>query len=80
MPFIAFQVVIWADDDNVMVSVDATFIDPSDLEVNMGYMGQFWHPEVVKVMDRVLEACMDSKVAPGIAFGKFPAHCGELIE
>jgi hypothetical protein len=31
-------------------------------------------------MDRVLEACMDSKVAPGIAFGKCPAHCGELIE
>jgi len=60
--------------------VDATFIGPSDLSASMGYRGQFWHPEVVKAMDRVLEACKDSKVAPGIAFGKGPAHCGELIE
>ena len=60
--------------------VDATFIGPSDLSASMGYRGQFWHPEVVKAMDRVLEACKGSKVAPGIAFGKNPAHCGELIE
>jgi len=60
--------------------VEATFIGPSDFSANMGYRGQFWHPEVVKAMDRVLEACKDSKVAPGIAFGKGPAHCGELIE
>ena len=31
-------------------------------------------------LDWVLEACKGSKVAPGIAFGKSPAHCGELIE
>ncbi len=60
--------------------VDATFIGPSDLSASMGYRGQFWHPEIVKAMDRILEACKGSKVAPGIAFGKSPAHCGELIE
>ncbi len=31
-------------------------------------------------LDWVLEACKDFRVAPGIAFGKGPAHCGELIE
>jgi len=60
--------------------VDATFIGPSDLSASMGYRGQFWHPEVVKTMDRVLKACKASKVAPGIAFGKNAEHCRELID
>jgi len=60
--------------------VDATFIGPSDLSASMGYRGQFWHPKVVKAMERVLEACQDSKVAPGIAFGKNIDHCGELMQ
>ena len=60
--------------------VDATFIGPSDLSASMGYRGQFWHPRVVKAMDRVLEVCQDSKVAPGIAFGKGLDHCVELVQ
>jgi len=60
--------------------VDATLIGPSDLSASMGYRGQFWHPEVVKAMDRVLKACKASKVAPGIAFGKNTEHCKELID
>lgn len=59
--------------------VDATLIGPSDLSASMGYRGQFWHPEVVKAMDRVLEACRGSRVAPGIAFGKDIQHCKELV-
>jgi 2-keto-3-deoxy-L-rhamnonate aldolase RhmA len=60
--------------------VDATFVGPSDLSASMGYRGQFWHPRVVKAMDRVLEVCQDSKVAPGIAFGKGLDHCIELVQ
>ena len=60
--------------------VDAAFIGPSDLSASMGYRGQFWHPEVIKAMERVLDACRDSKVAPGIAFGKNIDHCSELIQ
>ena len=60
--------------------VDATFVGPSDLSASMGYRSQFWHPKVVQAMEKVLDACRASKVAPGIAFGKNIEHCGELIQ
>lgn len=60
--------------------VDATFIGPSDLSASYGYRGQFWHPVVVKAMDRVLETCQNAGVAPGIAFGKNLDHCKELVK
>ena len=59
--------------------VDATFVGPSDLSASMGYRGQFWHPKVVEAMDKVLDACRNSSVAPGIAFGKGIDHCAELM-
>ena len=60
--------------------VDATFIGPSDLSASMGVRGQFWHPEVVKEMGKVVEACDAAGVAPGIAFGRDLEHRNELIE
>lgn len=59
--------------------VDATFIGPMDLSISMGYRGKPFHPEVVKAMERVLEACTSSGVAPGIAFARGVEHINELI-
>lgn len=60
--------------------VDATFIGPMDLSASMGYRGKPFHPQVVKAMDRVLDACSASSVAPGIAFGRDVDHLNDLIE
>ena len=60
--------------------VDATFIGPSDLSASMGVRAQYWHPDVVEAMDKVVEACDAAGVAPGIAFGRDLEHCNELIE
>ncbi|MCW4035992.1 MAG: aldolase/citrate lyase family protein [Candidatus Bathyarchaeota archaeon] len=60
--------------------VDATFIGPSDLSASMGLRGEFFHPEVVKAMERVVEACQASGVAPGIAFGMGIDHVNSLID
>ncbi len=59
--------------------VDATFIGPMDLSISMGYRGKPFHPEVIKAMERVLEACASSGVAPGIAFARGVEHINELI-
>ncbi len=60
--------------------VDATFIGPSDLSASMGYRGQYFHPEVVVAMERVVDACQASGVAPGIAFGLGVDHVNSLID
>lgn len=60
--------------------VDATFIGPSDLSASIGVRGEFWHPKVLGAMDRVLEACEDAGVAPGIAFARDVEHVNELIQ
>lgn len=60
--------------------VDVTFIGPMDLSASLGYRGKPFHPEVVKAMDRILEACNASGVAPGIAFGRGVNHLNSLIE
>jgi 2-keto-3-deoxy-L-rhamnonate aldolase RhmA len=60
--------------------VDATFIGPSDLSASLGHRGEYFHPEVVKAMERVVEACKASGVAPGVAFGMGLDHVNSLIE
>jgi len=49
--------------------VDATWLGPGDLSASMGLIGQFFHPRVIKAMERLVEACLDAGVAPGIAAG-----------
>ena len=49
--------------------IDATWLGPGDLSASMGLRGQFFHPKVLKAMERVVEACVDAGVAPGIAAG-----------
>ena len=60
--------------------VDATFIGPSDLSASMEHRGEYFHPEVVNAMERVVDACQSSSVAPGIAFGRGVDHLNSLIE
>ena len=49
--------------------IDATWLGPGDLSASMGLIGQFFHPKVIKAMRRMVEACEDTGVAPGIAAG-----------
>jgi 4-hydroxy-2-oxoheptanedioate aldolase len=60
--------------------VDATFIGPTDLSTSLGYRGEPFHPEVMKVMQRVVEASEAAGVAPGIAYGLGVEHLKELID
>jgi len=65
--------------------IDATWIGPGDLSASMGLRGLFFHPKVLKAMQRVVEACTDVGVAPGIAAGagveKFgTGYINKLIE
>jgi len=59
--------------------IDATFIGPMDLSASMGFRGKPFHPKVVKAIEKVLEACKNSDVAPGIAFGSNIEHINSLI-
>jgi len=56
--------------------IDATWLGPGDLSASMGLRGQFFHPKVQKAMERVVEACLDAGVAPGIAAGAGVAEFG----
>jgi len=56
--------------------IDATWLGPGDLSASMGLRGQFFHPKVLKAMERVVEACVDAGVAPGIAAGAGVAEFG----
>jgi len=56
--------------------IDATWLGPADLSASMGLRGQFFHPKVLKAMDKMVEACIDAGVAPGIAAGAGVAKFG----
>jgi len=45
----------------------------------MGHRGEYFHPEVVEAMGRVVEACKYSGVAPGIAFATGVDHVNSLV-
>lgn len=49
--------------------IDATWLGPGDLSASMNLRGQLFHPRVLKAMERMVEACDDAGVAPGIAGG-----------
>jgi 2-dehydro-3-deoxyglucarate aldolase len=46
--------------------IDAVFIGPYDLTASMGITAQFDHPEYLKARDRILRACQEHGVVPGI--------------
>ncbi len=62
--------------------VDATWIGPADLSLSMGLKvtDAFTHPKVIAAMDRVIDACNDAGVAPGIAGAGDAEKVNGLIE
>ena len=50
--------------------VDAVFIGPDDLSLNLGIFQQRDHPKFKAALSRVLDACNRHRVAPGL-------HCNE---
>jgi 2-keto-3-deoxy-L-rhamnonate aldolase RhmA len=46
--------------------IDAALIGPYDLSASMGLAGQLDHPEVLAAQASILEACLESGVAPGL--------------
>ena len=46
--------------------VDAIFIGPYDLSASMGITRQFDHPKMIDAQKRILEACVEHNIAPGI--------------
>ncbi len=59
--------------------VDVALIGPTDLSMSMGLVGRPFHPKVVEAMDRVIDACKEAGVTPGIAYALNPEHANQLI-
>jgi len=67
------------DDILAVEGVDVVLAGPCDLSVALGWPGEFSHPEQVRHIERVVEACNRHGVAPGIAVGN-AASGAEWIE
>ena len=50
--------------------VDGVFIGPNDLSADMGYLGNWQHPEVWKVMEQAAKKIRAAGKAPGILVGE----------
>jgi 4-hydroxy-2-oxoheptanedioate aldolase len=50
--------------------VDGVFIGPNDLAADMGYLGNWQHPEVWKVMEGAARKIRQAGKAPGILVGE----------
>jgi len=50
--------------------VDGVFIGPNDLAADMGYLGNWQHPEVWKVMEDAVKRIRKAGKAPGILVGE----------
>ena len=50
--------------------VDGVFIGPNDLAADMGYLGNWQHPEVWKVMEEAVKRIRNAGKAPGILVGE----------
>jgi 2-keto-3-deoxy-L-rhamnonate aldolase RhmA len=46
--------------------VDAIFVGPSDLSVNLGIPGKISHPDEVEAINKVVDVCQKHKIIPGI--------------
>ncbi len=83
--FVCVQIENWEAvetiDEIVKVpGLDAVMVGPGDLSASLGVRGESWHPKVLEAMEKVLDACKGSPVAPGIAFGRDLEHTRELAE
>lgn len=59
------------DIENIVsvAGVDATMVGPFDLSVSLGIPGDFEHPKFWAAFDRMVAACNQAGVAPGVHFG-----------
>ncbi|WP_077211767.1 HpcH/HpaI aldolase family protein [Bacillus dakarensis] len=64
-----FKAVEAIDDILSVPGIDVAFIGPFDLSTSMGIMGKINHPDMVKAIQKVLEACSRHQVVPGIMTG-----------
>jgi 2-keto-3-deoxy-L-rhamnonate aldolase RhmA len=46
--------------------VDALFIGPYDLSESLGHLGQISHPKVLNAIEKIIEVCVQSGIAPGM--------------
>jgi 2-keto-3-deoxy-L-rhamnonate aldolase RhmA len=46
--------------------VDACFVGPSDLSIDLGIRGQYTNPKFLEALDRIVEAAKAKGVAPGM--------------
>jgi 4-hydroxy-2-oxoheptanedioate aldolase len=61
------------DDILSVDGVAVALVGPCDLSVALGRPGQFDHPEQVRSIEQVIEACRRHDVVPGIAVGSVAA-------
>ena len=54
------------DDIAAIPGVDVVFVGPGDLSMNLGIAGEFEHPQMLEVYDRVVAACKKYGKAAGI--------------
>lgn len=54
------------DDIFSVEGVDACFVGPSDLSLDMGIHGQFTNPEFIAALDKIVESGREHGVAPGM--------------
>ncbi|RJX32544.1 MAG: hypothetical protein C4525_10715 [Desulfarculus sp.] len=52
--------------------VDAIFVGPMDLSVNLGLSGQTGHPRLVEAVQKVAAGCAKTGVAPGLLTASAP--------
>ena len=62
--------------------VDACFVGPSDLSLDMGIHRQYTHPDFIAALDRIVEAGEEHGVAPGMHCSTTPGttHINDGIE
>jgi len=62
--------------------VDACFVGPSDLSLDMGIHRRYTHPDFVAALDRIVEAGEDHGVAPGMhcATAPGPTNINDAID
>jgi 4-hydroxy-2-oxoheptanedioate aldolase len=58
------------DEIAAVEGVDGVFIGPNDLSADMGYLGNWQHPEVWKVMEDAAKRIRKAGKAPGILVGE----------
>jgi 2-keto-3-deoxy-L-rhamnonate aldolase RhmA len=52
--------------------VDAIFVGPFDLSMNLGFPGEFNHPREIEAIERVVDVCQWRKLTSGIRLFDLP--------